>query len=517
MINENRKQESNGNKNNIKNNNLERNIYGLFSNIEDDYIFILKDIQNRKNRLKKYKNFSSDFNSSKPYNYNENYSKINKNVKKKPKKIMENYINDLKKIEIDEYPFKKENNKIEEFTFKNTNGIENNIKDTYKPNNIIKLNDNKINEFTFKKTSNENNQIENFTFKNPNNENIYENNQIENFTFKNPNNENIYENNINEIQENNINQKTNNFNKEITINNHTVDNINSNNKVLPLNELYSETTESIKREDSGSNIQSFLKHNKLNTDSNLLYYTKSHFSSKSQNKNPIGRYVTEYLESVNNEHCSSFEKIENEKLRASHNYQNNMKILEEWIKEIKDNNSKKEQIIEKKLKVSKKLNKSVNNYSNRVKNVSKKNEKLFSNREKYDNEIQKNIQTYSKNKNENDKENNIIIQIKNENQNILTEIERVKDENKILNEKIFYEKNIVNELNKGVQNFNKNISKIKKEKDIIINNIIYKKKQNEYIKDKVNKQFGKTSNFMLEVNNILRKSREGTKRAKSKK
>ena len=498
MINENIKSESNDNKNNIKHNNLERNIYGLFSNIEDDYIFILKDIQNRKNRLKKHKTFSSDFNSSRPYNYNENYSKINKNIKKKPKKIMENYINDLKKIEIDEYPFKKENNKIEEFTFKNINGKENIIEDTSNPNNLIKLNDNKINEFTFKKPSNENNQIENITFKNPNTENIYENN-------------------LNEIQDNNINQHENNFNKEITIHNHTEDNINLNNKVLPLNELYSETTESIKRDDSGSNIQSFLKHNKLNTDSNLLYYTKNHFSSKSQNKNPIGRYVTEYLESVNNEHCSSFEKIENEKLRASNNYQNNMKILEEWIKEIKDNNSKKEQIMEKKKKVSKKLNQSVNNYSNRVKHFNKKNEKLFSEREKYDNEIQKNIQTYSKNKNENDKENNIIIKIKNENQNILTEIERIKDENKILNEKIFYEKNTINELNKGIQNLNKNIFKIKKEKDIIVNNIIYQKKQNENIKDKVNKQFGKTSNFMLEVNNILRQSREGTKRTKSKK
>ena len=259
MINENTKNESNGNKNNIQYNNLERNIYGLFSNIENNYIYILKDIENRKKRLKKHKNFSSDFNFSKPYNYNENYSKINQDTKKKPVKIMEKYINDLKKIEIDEYPFKKDNNKIDEFTFKkdnnkvneftfkNTNGIDNINEDTSNQNNIIKINDNKINEFTFKKTPNENYQIENFTFKNPNNENIYENN----------------------------------LNKEIIIENHTENNINSNNKILPLNELYSETTESIKRDDSGSNIQSFLKHNKLNTDSNLIYYNKSHFSSKS--------------------------------------------------------------------------------------------------------------------------------------------------------------------------------------------------------------------------------------------
>ena len=86
MINENTKNESNGNKNNIQHNNLERNIYGLFSNIEDNYIYILKDIENRKNRLKKHKTFSSDFNSSRPYNYNENYSKINQDTKKKTSK-----------------------------------------------------------------------------------------------------------------------------------------------------------------------------------------------------------------------------------------------------------------------------------------------------------------------------------------------------------------------------------------------------------------------------------------------
>ena len=51
------------------------------------------------------------------------------------------------------------------------------------------------------------------------------------------------------------------------------------------------------------------------------------------------------------------------------------------------------------------------------------------------------------------------------------------------------------------------IFQIKKEKENKIKNLNFINKQKEMLKDKINKQFEKNSNFMLEVNELLNKSK----------
>ena len=314
------------NKNNSKKRKLKKNYNGIFSFIEDEYTFILKELKERKKRLKKMKNFSTDYNTRNQYNFTEGLQQMNKNLMKKS---IGNYYNDRKKLELDEYPFKKEN-KTEQFTFKNNN-----------PNNY-----NEIDQFTFKNNKPNNyNEIEQFTFKKKN-----DINENDNLNFK------LDNKNIN-IESLNINNNEYSFKEEKNQNYKSASSKRKKNN-LSLNNLYSETSESLQNEEN-NNLQSFLTYNKLND--NLNVNSKSIFSSKYNysNKNPINRYLTEYLESVNNEHCNSFEKLEYEKLKASNNIKDNLKILEEWIKEIKDNNSQKEKIVNKKKNIKKKLNKSV--------------------------------------------------------------------------------------------------------------------------------------------------------------
>ena len=51
------------------------------------------------------------------------------------------------------------------------------------------------------------------------------------------------------------------------------------------------------------------------------------------------------------------------------------------------------------------------------------------------------------------------------------------------------------------------ISKLKKEKEKIIKNLNFMKNQKKMTRDKINKQFEKSSNFMLNVNELLNQSR----------
>jgi hypothetical protein len=54
------------------------------------------------------------------------------------------------------------------------------------------------------------------------------------------------------------------------------------------------------------------------------------------------------------------------------------------------------------------------------------------------------------------------------------------------------------------------ISKLKKEKEKMIQKLNFMKKQKERARENINKQFEKSSNFMLDVNELLNQSRTQT-------
>jgi chromosome segregation ATPase len=157
--------------------------------------------------------------------------------------------------------------------------------------------------------------------------------------------------------------------------------------------------------------------------------------------------------------------------------------------------------------VSKKLNKTINNYKDQIVNSNKLNEKLQSKRLKYNDEINRNMKRLMGNKDEFKNQKSSINQMKSEKQNIINEKEKIKEETRILKEQIILENNNLNELNKQVQKLNNSISKLTKEKDNIIKKLKALNRQKDIARNKVNKQFEKNSNFMLDVNELLKSSR----------
>ena len=112
---------------------MEKNIYGLFSNLEEDYEHILKDIHKKNNQRK-------SFNYPEPRIYKISNDVINKRnnsltYRENVKKPIANLISEKKKkgyLEVAEYPFKnvvikkKEEYNIEDSIKKNKNDISNN-------------------------------------------------------------------------------------------------------------------------------------------------------------------------------------------------------------------------------------------------------------------------------------------------------------------------------------------------------------------------------------------------------
>ena len=399
---------------------IEKNKFGVFSNIENDYKYILKGINNKKK--KENKSFNKSFNkrvykisneisSSKKNNVSSNKQNINKSLYSSEKKKNEYY-------QIPEYPFK-------------------NIK-------LFRKNNEKINKETT---------------------------------------ENKEEESI---------KKELNFNKEeeekktINVEKKEKENIV---KPIELNELYSLTEPNIKEDE----------HYILTTTGNSKNYNNTISSN-------LNRYMTEYFEGVEKKHCSSYQKLEFEKLNAPYFYKNNMKNLENWIFEIKENTNEKK-IVDKKKNISQKLSNSVNKYQDKIFTSNKLNEKILKNNEKYNNEINKNKKLLLNNKNKFQNQKNSINEIKTNNKEIINQNEKLKEETRFLKEQIKIENNKINQLNKQIQKMNNLIFQIKKEKENKIKNLNFINKQKEMVKDKINKQFEKNSNFMLEVNELLNKSK----------
>ena len=59
------------------------------------------------------------------------------------------------------------------------------------------------------------------------------------------------------------------------------------------------------------------------------------------------------------------------------------------------------------------------------------------------------------------------------------------------------------ELKTSIQAENKKISEVTKEKEKILSSIYLMKKQNDVLKEKINLQYHKSTNFMLNVDQLL--------------
>lgn len=212
----------------------------------------------------------------------------------------------------------------------------------------------------------------------------------------------------------------------------------------------------------------------------------------------------EYIASISKEHCQTKEMLKQEKDLAHKNYEINLKTLEGWAHQIKKNGFEKHEkaIKEKQLKYSKLCN-SVKIINSKLGNKSKEERHLSSHKGKYYHENVSNQCKIERLKEENETFAKEINQIKKETPNYLPQIEKTKEETRIINEQIIIETNEISQLKSDIQVINKSISDITKEKDNLLSALHFMNKQNEVLRARINEQYNKSTNFLLNVDELL--------------
>lgn len=212
----------------------------------------------------------------------------------------------------------------------------------------------------------------------------------------------------------------------------------------------------------------------------------------------------EYIASISKEHCQTKEMLKREKDLAHKNYEINLQTLEVWVNQIKKNGFEKHEkaIKEKQLKHSK-LSNSVKIINSKLGSKSKEERHLSSHKGQY---YQENIANKCKIERLKEENQNIakeINQIKKETPNYLPEIERAKEETRIINEQIVLETNEISQLKSDIQTINKSITDITKEKDSLLSALHFMNKQNEVLRARINETYNKSTNFLLNVDELL--------------
>lgn len=246
---------------------------------------------------------------------------------------------------------------------------------------------------------------------------------------------------------------------------------------------------------------------------NLLIQSHSFTNNEIKNNFVIDRktnkmirekYKLEYLTSLSREHCNNKDSLQKEKETANKNYEINLKTLQGWVGIIKKNGFEKNEksFQQKELKHSK-LSNSVKVINNQISITNKAYRQYSGKDNKFYLEKLTHKEKYERMKQENEEIAKEISQIKKETPNYLPEIEKIKEETRIINEQIIIQTNSINTLKTSIQAENKKISEVTKEKEKILSSIYLMKKQNDVLKEKINLQYHKSTNFMLNVDQLL--------------
>ena len=263
------------------------------------------------------------------------------------------------------------------------------------------------------------------------------------------------------------------------------------------------------------NIENTLNNNNIIDINNTREFNLSRrLLSSNSSKNKL---IRDLVGSSSYQHCCTKEVLKIEKNESEKNFKNNIKLLENWISEIKDFDKKKNDKIESKKNKTNKINKRINSYKRKIRSTSQKNRKIIEYQEKESKEYDKNIKKYNWNKKLNKNQIENINKIKLEINDLPSKIEKLNLETLELQQQFPLEQLEIDEMNKKIVQLNNEITKINKEKEALTKDITYYKKQIKNNKVKINEQFNKISNFMLSVNDIVENIREEEKKEKNKK
>ena len=254
---------------------------------------------------------------------------------------------------------------------------------------------------------------------------------------------------------------------------------------------------------SNSSLSSPYLTNNNNTNQHHSATPSSPFTSTKSRK-LRNKYQHQYITSLSNEHCNNIQSLHYATQTASKQAAQNIKTLQTWLTQIKQNGfDKQEAKIKEKELLRSKLTHSVKLIHAKINANTKSYKNANGSKSKYTFENKINQSKIEKHKKESFAFLKEIDALKEEIPMYTPQIEKLKNETTEINEDIMKVSYDVSNMKNHIKEINKMIASVCKEKDGARSELNVVKKQIKLIRTKVNEMYNKNANFMLNVNQLI--------------
>ena len=216
------------------------------------------------------------------------------------------------------------------------------------------------------------------------------------------------------------------------------------------------------------------------------------------------KYHQQFITSISNEHCNTRSTLHKESSNAVYNTTQNIKTLNTWLTQIKQNGiSSPQSLLQSRRHLHSTLTNSVRTINSKITANTKYMRRSNNSALKYATNASQTKTSITKRKKESSALLQDILSLKEQTQQYRTQLDQIKYETSLINESITTETNDIQHIQTRIKELTKSIHILTKDKDTIRNEVNAITKQLKSLRLRVNNFYYKNSTLMLNVNQLI--------------
>jgi hypothetical protein len=216
------------------------------------------------------------------------------------------------------------------------------------------------------------------------------------------------------------------------------------------------------------------------------------------------KYHQQFITSISNEHCNTRSTLHKESSNAVNNTTQNIKTLNTWLTQIKQNGiSSPQSLLQSRRHLHSTLTNSVRTINSKITANTKYMRRSNNSTLKYTTNANQTKTSITKRKKESSALLQNILSLKEQTQQYRKQLDQIKHETSLINESITTETNDILHIQTHIKDLTKLIHILTKDKDTIRNEVNAITKQLKSLRLKVNNFYYKNSSLMLNVNQLI--------------
>jgi hypothetical protein len=216
------------------------------------------------------------------------------------------------------------------------------------------------------------------------------------------------------------------------------------------------------------------------------------------------KYHQQFITSISNEHCNTRSTLHKESSNAVYNTTQNIKTLNTWLTQIKQNGiSSPQSLLQSRRHLHSTLTNSVRTINSKITANTKYMRRSNNSTLKYVTNANQTKTNITKRKKESSALLQDILSLKEQTQQYRKQLDQIKHETSLINESITTETNDILHIQTHIKDLTKSIHILTKDKDTIRNEVNAITKQLKSLRLKVNNFYYKNSSLMLNVNQLI--------------